>query len=299
LTDQKTGTGTSPIGWKEWSLLVILAIIWGSSFIMIKRGLYFFSPIQVASIRILSAALLLAPLSLPALKTIKPSQWFPLITVGAMGSLLPAFLFAMAQSKIPSSMAGILNGLTPLFTLLVGGLFFGHAFHKNRIWGILLGLAGCGFLIFLRSDGQLGEFNFYAILIVLATFCYGTSVNLVNHFFKDLSAKVTSSVSLLTVSPVGLFLMIYYQVPRVLIEQPESLNSFFSILFLGFVSTAIALMLFYKLLKMTNPVFGSSVTYIIPVVALLWGVFDGEKIFFFYLLSLLMILVGVYFISKK
>jgi len=266
---------------------------------MIKRGLDFFNPVQVASLRILAAALLLTPFSLPALNMIKPSQWLPLISVGALGSLIPAFLFALAQSNIPSSMAGILNGLVPVFALLVGGFFFNQGFQKNKIWGILLGIGGCGFLIFLRNDGKLGEFNFFAILIVVATLCYGISVNLVNHFFKGLPAKVTSSVSLLTVSPIGLILVIYYQVPKVLIEQPESIYSFLAILFLGFVSTAIALALFYKLLKMTNPIFGSSVTYLIPVVALMWGAFDGEEIFFFYLLSLMMILVGVYFISKK
>lgn len=287
------------IGWKSWFLLIVLAIIWGSSFIMIKRGLDHFSALEVASLRILAAATLLSPLSIPALKRIRKDQIFPMLLIGAMGSLVPAFLFATAQSRIPSSMAGILNGLTPVFALIVGGLFFNQGFQKNRIWGILIGLIGCGFLIFLRSDGQLGGLNSYALLIVAATLCYGTSVNLVNYFFKGMAAKVTSSVSLLSVGPIGLFLVLYYHLPEKVMQNPETWPSFLAILFLGFFSTGIALLLFYKLLNMSNPIFGSSVTYLIPVVAMVWGVFDGESMHFFYFLSLGMILVGVWFISRR
>ncbi len=287
------------IGFQAWFLLVLLAIIWGSSFIMIKYGLNHFSPAQVSAIRIFAAALVLSPISIPNLKMIKKEQWLPLVSIGALGSLIPAFLFASAQSEIPSSMAGILNGLTPVFALLVGGFFFNQGFQRNRIWGILIGLIGCGLLIFMRSDGQLGGFNVYALLVVLATICYGTSVNIVNHFFKDLPSKVTSSVSLLTVGPVGLFLCFYLGVPEILIENPESYSSLWAILFLGVLSTALALVMFYRLLKMSNPIFGSSVTYLIPIVALIWGIADGEGLYLIYILSMAMILLGVYFISKK
>ncbi len=266
---------------------------------MIKRGLDHFSPVQVASIRIFAAALLLSPLSIPAIGKIKTRLWPPMLVVGALGSLFPAFLFATAQSQIPSSMAGILNGLTAVFALVVGGLFFNQGFQKNRLFGILLGFIGCGFLIFLRSDGQLGEFNFYALLIVLSTLCYGTSVNVVNRYFREYPAKVTSSVTLLSVAPFAIVLGLCSEVPQTIMGNPEAMPSLMAILFLGFFSTGIALLLFYKLLQLSNPIFGSSVTYLIPIVALIWGVADGEAMFFFYFVSMALILLGVYFISRR
>ena len=165
-----------------WFLLIVLSFIWGSSFILMKKGLVVFSAGEVGAIRILSASIVLLPLSLPKVKKLKKKQWHILFISGLVGSFLPAFLFATAQTEIESSITGILNALTPLFVLILGVLFFDQSINIRGIIGIILGLLGTSFLIFSNQQGLFYKINLFALLIVLATFFYGTNLNIIKKY---------------------------------------------------------------------------------------------------------------------
>jgi len=163
---------------KAWVLLIILALIWGSSFILIKVGLSALSAGEVGALRIFSASLVLSPMAVANLGKVDRRHFSLLLVVGMFGSLLPAFLFAAAQTHLQSSVAGILNALTPLFTMLMGAVFFSQRLSLRTLAGLLIGLAGTAYLIMAGADGGM-TVNAYALLVVLATICYGANLNLI------------------------------------------------------------------------------------------------------------------------
>ena len=172
-----------------WGLLLVLALIWGSSFILIKKGLVVYSALEVGAIRIVSAYLCLIPMAVQSFKKVEKKHWFFLFSVGMFGSFLPAFLFAAAQTKIPSSVAGILNALTPLFTMIMGALFFSQSVTTLIIGGLFLGFIGSGVLMFAGTAGGV-EFNTYALFVVLATIFYAANLNLIKFKLADISFDV-------------------------------------------------------------------------------------------------------------
>jgi drug/metabolite transporter (DMT)-like permease len=285
---------TSP---KAWVLLIILSLIWGSSFILIKTGLSGLSAGEVGALRILSASCVLLPIALPNLKRISRSEIWLLFIVGVFGSLLPAFLFAVAQTRIQSSFAGILNALTPLFTMLLGVIFFSQRMSWQTFAGLMIGLAGTGYLI-LNGTGAGLEVNAYGLLVILATICYGANLNLIKFKIQDLSARVITSISLLFVGPVcAIYLFAFTDfTDHLTIENSWPVTA---IILLGVVGTAVALILFNQLVKITTPVFTSSVTYLIPVVAVLWGLIDGENLTISNFVGMMLIIGGVYLINRK
>lgn len=283
-----------------WLLLFILALIWGSSFILIKKGLVAFSAGEVGSIRILTASLFLLPLALPRLKGLKARQWKLLLLTGLLGNFFPAFLFAIAQTQLSSSLTGVLNALTPLFVLLIGALFFVQKIELKSGIGLFVGFIGTAFLVLTGAPGHVGDINYYAFFVVLATICYGINLNLIKHYFKALTAVEITSISLFLVGPIaGIYLFAGTNFIDNMATNDAAWLSFFYVSLLGVLGTAIALILFNHLVKLTTPVFTSFVTYLIPIVAVIWGVLDGEVLFTGHYLGMVAIIAGVFIATWK
>ncbi|MBK6265783.1 DMT family transporter [Marivirga sp. S37H4] len=283
-----------------WGLLITLALIWGSSFILIKKGLQVFSAGEVGAIRIVSAAVVLLPLALPKLKTLNKRQWKWLFISGMLGSFGPAFLFAFAQTRLESGVTGVLNALTPIFALLVGVMFFSGKLTKRDGIGITLGFTGTILLIVAGSGGDLGNFNYYAIFVILATLCYGFNLNIVKFQFSILTPKIITSISIFLISPIAVYYLFGMSdfVLKMQTEPGAGLGLFY-ISILGVVGTAIALIMFNRLVQLTSPVFTSFVTYLIPIVAVVWGLLDGEVLFTGHYIGIVFIIIGVAFANRR
>ena len=283
-----------------WGLLLILALIWGSSFILIKKGLVVYSAGQVGAIRILSASIFLLPIAFQKLSEVKRRHWILLLSVGLTGSFIPAFLFAKAQTNLPSSVAGILNALTPLFTMIIGALAFSQKINLRTTLGLITGFIGSAILIIGGSSGDFTSLNLYAFLVVLATVFYGVNLNLIKYKIADLTAKAITSISLLIVGPLAaVYLFGLTDFMSVTLNHEKALTSLGGLVILGVMGTAIALILFNYLVKISTPIFTSSVTYIIPVIAVVWGIFDGEQLFFLHYLGMAFIIIGVYLANRR
>lgn len=282
-----------------WFLLLLLALIWGSSFILIKIGLTVLSPGEVGAIRIISAGLFLLPISFSRWKNLKRKHLVLLFTIGLVGSFIPAFLFAKAQTQINSSLAGILNALTPIFTMLIGVLLFKRAFSPRVILGIIAGLAGVVMLVTTGENGFSTGFSFYVFYVVLATICYGLNLNIIKYMIPELKAATITSISLTFVLPFGLIYLLLGTPFITRFEVPDAIIwPLSAIVLLGIMGTAIALLLFNRLVKITTPVFTSSVTYLIPVVAIFWGVIDGEQLYVTHIIAMAIIILGVYQVNQ-
>ena len=283
-----------------WSILAGLAVIWGSSFILIKRGLEYFSSNEVGALRISIAFLFLSPIAFSRIRKIAWREWKLFILVGLIGSGFPAFLFAKAQTGIDSSLAGILNSLTPLFTMVVVLSFFSLKPKWFNIAGVLIGLTGAIGLISI-SGGKGFEFNFqYAIYIIIATICYATNVNIVKYKLKDTDALTITAFSFFTIGfPILLYLFIFTGFLTKITSEPETLKGLGYISILAVVGTGIALIAFNKLVKLASPVFAASVTYLIPIVAVIWGTIDAEELRAQSFLWMGVILAGIFLVNKK
>ncbi len=281
-------------------LLIILSLIWGTSFILIKQGLKVFSPDVVGALRVTAASLFLLPLALPRLRQLKQGDHFKLLMSGLMGIFFPAFLFAWAQTQLNSSLAGILNTLSPLWTMILGALFFTQRFRGMAILGIIISFTGTILLALSRSGNAITGFNLYALLIVAACALYGANLNWVKFKIHDLGSLTITSVSLLFIGPLAaVYLFGFTDFTTVLTTEPGAWKAFGFIALLALMSTAIANLLFIKLLGISTPLFASSVTYIMPIVAVMWGVIDGEKLLVGHFIGMVAILGGVYLANKK
>jgi drug/metabolite transporter (DMT)-like permease len=281
-------------------LLIILSLIWGTSFILIKQGLKVFAPDVVGALRVTTASLFLLPLALPRLRQLKQGDHFKLLMSGLMGIFFPAFLFAWAQTQLNSSLAGILNTLSPLWTMIIGAMFFTQRFRGAAIIGILISFTGTILLALSRSGNAITGFNLYALLIVAACALYGANLNWVKFKIHDLGSFTITSVSLLFIGPLAaVYLFVFTDFTTVLTTEPGAWKAFGFIALLALMSTAIANLLFIKLLGISTPLFASSVTYIMPIVAVMWGVIDGEKLLVGHFIGMAAILGGVYLANKK
>ncbi|HNP17438.1 MAG TPA: DMT family transporter [Fulvivirga sp.] len=283
-----------------WIFMGVLSLIWGSSFILIKRGLDVFNAGEVGAIRIIAASVFLVPFAIQGLKNVKRNHWILLFCVGLFGSFLPAFLFAKAQTEISSSVAGILNALTPLFTVIIGSLFFSQKFTSKTVMGLVIGFGGTVMLILAGSGGDIKSLNYYALYVVLATIFYGANLNLIKYKIPDLRARTITSISLALVGPLAVtYLFSYTTFTTKMAEVDGALFSLGAIVLLGVMGTAIALILFNQLVKITTPIFTSSVTYLIPIVAVIWGLLDGEELSAGHYLGMIAIIFGVYLANRK
>lgn len=277
-----------------WILLLLLALTWGSSYILIKRGLMSFTAPQLACLRVTLSALAFLPTFVWRIHKIDWSKWKGLLLIGITGNLLPAFLFANAQTQISSSLAGLLSSLTPLFTLLLGILLFKRPYVWTKTIGILVGLLGAALLVFFAQQGAVTGNPFYALFCVLATMCYAISSNTVQSYFNDMNPLTLSAASFIFVGLPALGYLISTDVIHTLQTVDTAWASLGYIAILSIFGTVLASIFFYQLVQMTDAVFASTVSYMVPVVALGWGIVDGEPINLFYLLGLGLILSGVY-----
>lgn len=281
-------------------LLVILALIWGTSFILIKRGLLVFAPQEVGALRVTAAALFLLPAALVRFKELTKDHYWKLLLSGMMGIFIPAFLFATAQTNMDSSVAGILNTLTPIFTLLVGSFLFGQKFKNLAVVGIVLGFLGGVVLMFSRTGGEIGSLNVYALLIVVACMFYAANLNFIKYKITDLKALTITSGSLMMIGPLAIVYLFGFTEFTTKLQTVEGAwTACGFIVLLGIMSTAIATFLFNRLVKISTPIFASSVTYIMPVVAVGWGLFDGEALGVGHFIGMAAITVGVYLANRR
>lgn len=283
----------------SWSILVSLMLVWGSSFILIKKSLDYFSATEVGILRITITFIFLLPLAIIRLKRTSKKQRFFLFIAGFVGSFLPAFLFAIAQTGISSSLAGILNSLTPLFTLLLGIYFFRIKATLLNSIGVILGLAGAIGLIYVSSGEQGFVFNFkYASFVIFAAFCYAFTVNFIKVYLKEVDALTITALTFFYIGiPTLLYMIFFSDIMHKLFSDQTSLPGFGYVSILAIAGTGIALIAFNKLIKTSTPVFASSVTYIIPVVAIAWGIIDGEVFKTIYLFWFAIIIIGVLMVN--
>ncbi|MBL7939329.1 MAG: DMT family transporter [Flavobacteriales bacterium] len=284
-----------------WAILLILALIWGSSFILMKRGLFHdgepvLSAWQMASARLLIAWLALVPLLLRHFGMLR-EHWPALLGTGLLGNGIPAFLFAAAQTRIDSSLSGMLNSLTPLFTLLVGILLFATRVRVAQAIGILIGLVGAVGLIALNPRTGVFTWSPYAMLPALGTLCYGFSANIVKNRLYMLPAAATAALALTFVGPVGLIGCYLTDLPGTLATHPHGWRSLGFVALLAVLSSALSLVLWNALLKRTSAVWASSVTYLMPVVAIGWGLLDHEPVSWGQLAMIAVVLSGVYLVN--
>lgn len=280
--------------------MIILSLVWGSSFILIKQGLKVFSPDQVGALRVSSAFLFLLPSAFFRLKELKNHHYPSLFFSGMLGIFIPAFLFAFAQTRMSSSVAGIMNTLTPMFTMVIGVLLFSQRFRAIAIVGIVMGFGGAILLILSREEGQVTGINYYALLIVLACLCYGMNLNYIKFKIADLRALTITSMSVVMIGPFALiYLLGFTDFTAQLQTAPGGWEAFGFIVLLGMMGTAIATILFNNLVKISTPLFASSVTYIIPIVAVMWGMLDNEKLVAGHYIGMAAIVAGVYLANRK
>lgn len=263
-----------------------------------KRGLEIFSPVQVGAYRLSIAGLALLPVVIRHWNpTLKPKLRYFLI-VGLVGNGIPAFLFSTAQTKLNSSTAGALNALTPLFTLILGVFLFATKLTTSKVIGVLVGLAGALILILLKANGLAEPYWAYGLLIVLATLMYGTSVNTVGKYLKEVRPTVTAAVPLVLVAGPALVLLFTTDFLQRM-HQPGAWIALGYISILGLIGSAASLVAFNKLIQMTSPIFASTTTYLMPIVALFWGLLDGEAMGWPQILGMLSILVGIWLVNRK
>jgi drug/metabolite transporter (DMT)-like permease len=282
---------------RQWAALLFLSLIWGTSFILMKKGLESYDHLQVAAFRIFFSFIFLLPFILRHIRAITKDNIRSLIIVGFVGFAIPALLFTKAQTRIDSSLAGILNSLTPIFTLVVGLLIYRSPARWINVTGLLIGLVGALGLIWEGDLELLRGFNVFALFVVAATICYGINVNEVKFKLQSLSSVQITSLAFLFTGPVaGAYLLFSDFSPA--LQTPNYLLNLIYIALLALFSSVIAVLVFNHLIKYTSPLFAASVTYIIPFFAILWGLADGEHIDILQFLWIGIILLGVYMVNK-
>ena len=281
----------------RWFILLLLSLIWGSSFILMKKALIHLSPVQVGALRMVFTAITLFIVGFKSIRKIKKEHWYYIFLTAVFGTLFPVFLFAFAVQNIDSSIVSILNSLTPLNTLIIGALFFGFPFLRKQFFGVLLGLVGALTLILKGAQLNPDQNYLFGLLIIMASIGYALNVNILKKKLSDLSAlTITTGNFLLLILPalVILWFTDFFDVTFI----KESQSSIMYMVLLAIFGTAMAKTLFNKLVQISSPIFSSSVTYLIPVVAIFWGVMDGEKLHFDQFLGGFMILAGVYLTNQ-
>ena len=276
----------------HWMVLATLSLIWGTSYILMKKGLESFSTFQIGSLRVLITALVLMPVAVRNLKKLNSANIWSIVIIGLFGSGIPAFLFPLAQTRIDSSLAGMLNSLSPVFTLVIGIMFYSREVIRSQIAGVFLGLLGAIGLLYSGSF----TFNFYGLFVVLATLLYGISSNEVSKV-KSLNGLQITSLAFFIMSPFALILLLFTDF-HAATETASWMRNLGFIVILSVIGSAFSLIIFYALIRDTSPVFASMTTYFIPIIATLWGLSDNEKLTSSMFFSVAVIFCGVYLINR-
>jgi drug/metabolite transporter (DMT)-like permease len=288
----------------NWLLFVVLCLIWGSSFMLMKWGMYdsnhkaVLSPYDVAALRMLSSGIVMLPFVYGALKQMPKGIIRYVLLSGLLGSFFPAFLFCIAETKIGGALAGSLNALTPLFVIITGALLFKIPTTKVKIVGVVIGILGCALLTYAKKGTGADDISFTGFVLI-ATIMYGINVNMVHQKLHGVRSTHIAAVAFCGLIPFSLMVLRgtgYFQLP--LTESKYALSTLASCI-LGIMGTAVASIMFYMLVKKAGGLFASLVTYGIPFVAIGWGIYDHEAVTGLHVFSLLIILVGVYIANKK
>ncbi|MBS4012547.1 MAG: DMT family transporter [Bacteroidetes bacterium] len=284
----------------DWATLIFLTFVWGSSFIFIKRGLVAFSPLQVGALRVALSSLVLLPFAISKIKNVKRKDLKIFFIAGLLGNGIPAFLFAIAQTRLDSLMAGILNSLTPVFTLVVGVAFFSLRARWFNILGIIIGLLGAIGLLWSSSNGNLVLNSFYSLAIIAATIMYALNMNIIKEFLSKYDTLTIVSIAFLFIGlPAAIFLFGFTDFVFIMKTHSYAFSSLGFIILLSFIGTSLAVILNVRVIKRTTAVFASSVTYLMPIIAILWGILDGENFLLIFLLWIAVILAGVYMANRR
>jgi drug/metabolite transporter (DMT)-like permease len=284
---------------QKWLYLLLLSFVWGSSFILMKKALIDLTPVQVGALRMLIAGVFLLAFGFKSLKQIKKKHYKYIVYTALLGTFFPVFLFAFAVNGIDSSIASILNSLTPFNTFIFGVLAFGLKFKKEQLLGIVIGLIGTIVLIVKGADLNPNQNYWFTLLVVIASIGYALNVNLVKKHLSDVSAlSIVTGNFLLLVIPA--FIVLYFSNFFETIEFTEAKTSALGyVAVLAIFGTGIAKVFYNKMVHLASPIFASSVTYLIPIVAVFWGILDGEELSVVQLLAGLIILLGVYLLNRS
>jgi drug/metabolite transporter (DMT)-like permease len=283
-----------------WSLLIILSLIWGSSFILMKRGLDAFTSDEIAALRISIAFVFLSPLIIKYYRIDLKKYWFGLILMGVCGNLIPSFLFTKAETEISSSLTGMLNALTPLFTILLGFLWLKIKSSRRQLMGILIGFASAVCLMYFDSNNEQSKNAFFGLLVVAATFSYALSVNGIRKYLYDLNSITATLWAFMIIGPIALvYLFGISDFTIHMKSNPMALKSLGYISILAVVGTALSVIFFNILIKQAGAVFASTCTYLIPIVAIGWGLAAGEAVNLMQIISILIIIFSVYLLNRR
>lgn len=283
----------------KWIYLVILSLIWGSSFILIKKGLVGLTDLQVGALRIVLTSIFLFSVGFKSIRTIKKNEWKWVAITGFVGSFFPPFFFAMAQNHIDSAVASILNSLTPLSTVVVGMIFLGMKSTRLQILGVFIGLIGTVILLLAGAEINPDQNYWYSILIIISTIGYAFNVNIIKKYLGHANALAITTGNFIWIFLPALVLLIWSGFFETIFNSPEMQLAFVYIAILSLIGTAIAKVLFNRMIQISSPVFSSSVTYTMPIVAVAWGVLDGESFGFTQIIAAGIILLGVYLSNKR
>ena len=282
----------------KWIYLIVLSLVWGSSYILIKKALIGLSPLQVGSLRTIISTVLLLLIGFSSLKSIPKDKWKWILITGLV-SFIPPFLFAYAQTEIDSALAAILNSLTPLATLIIGVGFYRFKIDKKQISGVIIGLIGSVLLMYQGSVINPDQNLLYVFFIIFASVLYAVQVNLLKVHLQDVSAVAITVGNFIFIFPLAVVIFFISDYKQIDINNEDVRVALFCLLILSIVGTVFAKILFNKFVQIASPVFASSVTYTLPIVALFWGLLDGEVFTLNQLFATVIILTGVYLANKK
>ncbi len=285
---------------QKWIFLCLLSVIWGSSFILIKKGLIGLSAYQLGSIRIIFTSLFLFIIGFRSVKKIRPKHYKPIIISAFLGTFIPVYMFALAETEIDSAIVSILNSLTPLNTLLFGFMFFKMTYSRKQFSGVVIGFLGTLLLIISGANLHPNQNYLFSGFVLIASVCYAFNVSIIKKYLQDLN-PMSIAVGNFAVICIPAFVVLVFTgfFNFEIIKSKPVQTSLLYIVLLAIFGTAVAKVMFNRLVQISTPIFSSSVTYTIPLVALLWGFLDGEKLNFIQIIAAIVILLGVYLSNRN
>ena len=284
---------------KKWFYLAILSLIWGSSFILIKKGLVGLNSVQLASLRMIFAASVIYIYSYNSIKKIPKKSWKWIVITAYLGTFFPVYLISYGQTEIESGLASIITTVTPINTLIIGIIFFSLTFSIKQLLGLFIGLVGAVLLLYEASETNLNSNIYFSFFIYLTTVGYAASVNLIKKYLTNIPPEAVTAGIFLSISPPAIIVLYFSDFTDLNFQDPLILKSIFFVLVLGIFGSAIAQTLFNKFVKIASPIFASAVTYTMPVVAIFWALIDGEILSIMQFFATAIILIGVYLVNKR
>jgi len=283
----------------SWIVLIGIGATWGSSYFFIKKALTVFTPYEIGPIRLVITFLCFLPWLISALRNVKKNHLFPLIIVALCGSGFPAFLFPYAQTGLSSSFTGIMSSTTPIFTIAFGVLFFKLRLSPWKLIGVVIGFVGTFFLVISAGSGPLQGSPWYALVILVATSMYSISSNTINKYLVSLDTVSISAIAFTILGIPSLVFLLINGTAEKLVTVSGAWESFAYLVALAVFGTFFATILFFNLIKRAGIVFSSTVSYIIPCIALILGFMDGETLNWVHFTGISVIIAGIWLTNKR